>query len=172
MLNTLLALLYTGLSFVLPAPAISEAALAAEPVAVKIPYSNQIIVSVLAKDDLEKIFKEIEETGYQLRDVKTVRPVTPGRFSWHSYGLAVDINPKQNPCLSCGDQESLDWPGGAWVAGKNGALTKQVVDIFKKHGWCWGGDWCSKKDYMHFSKPIGLPQYDECAIGTCPYFKK
>lgn len=28
----------------------------------------------------------------------------------------------------------------------------QVVNIFKKHGWSWGGDWKSFKDYPHLEK--------------------
>lgn len=135
-------------------------------------YNNKIIVSVLVEKELKEIFAEIEAGGYKLKDVKTLRPVAPGRFSWHYYGLAVDINPAQNPCLGegCTDEISARYKG-QWVAGKNGALTKEVVQSFKKRKWCWGGDWCGKKDYMHFSKPIGLPNQDECAIAKCLYFK-
>ena len=28
-----------------------------------------------------------------------------------------------------------------------------VVRVFKQHGWRWGGDWRSCKDYQHFDKP-------------------
>jgi len=35
------------------------------------------------------------------------------------------------------------------IAG-NSALTLE----FKKHGWRWGGDWNSLKDYQHFEKPL------------------
>lgn len=28
------------------------------------------------------------------------------------------------------------------------------VQLFKKHGWEWGGDWSGIKDYQHFEKSI------------------
>jgi hypothetical protein len=31
-------------------------------------------------------------------------------------------------------------------------MGKKVIDIFKKYGWKWGGNWRSSKDYMHFEK--------------------
>ncbi len=141
---------------------------------VKTVYNNKILVSVLVEDEIKQIFDEIKNTGYEIRDVKTIRPVELGKFSWHNYGLAVDINPAQNPCSDCGDEISKNFRG-VWIAGKNGGITKEVVDIFKKYGWCWGGDWCGRKDYMHFSKPVGeanihQPHQDECAIAKCPYF--
>lgn len=138
---------------------------------VKTIHDNKIIVSVLVEKELQDIFAEIEAGGYHLTDVKTLRPVQKGVFSWHNYGLAVDVNPTENPCLGvgCTDEISARYKG-QWIAGKNGALTKEIVQSFKKRGWCWGGDWCGKKDYMHFSKPIGLPNQDECKIAKCPYF--
>ena len=31
------------------------------------------------------------------------------------------------------------------------SVTPEVVAIWKKHGFFWGGDWKSSKDYMHFT---------------------
>jgi peptidoglycan L-alanyl-D-glutamate endopeptidase CwlK len=31
----------------------------------------------------------------------------------------------------------------------------ECVRIFKEHGWAWGGDWKSFKDYPHFEKTFG-----------------
>jgi len=28
----------------------------------------------------------------------------------------------------------------------------RAVDIFKKYGWIWGGDWRTLKDFQHFEK--------------------
>lgn len=65
-------------------------------------------------------------------------------LSMHSYGVAIDINPGDNPYLQTPD-------------GKSDSRTHlrtdshPVVQIFKKYNWAWGGDW-SKPDYMHFEK--------------------
>jgi len=69
---------------------------------------------------------------------RTVKPppsaVTNARsslFSWHGYGLAVDVIHKDE-----------GWgPGNDWF--------RAVADIFKKHGCKWGGDWTSP-DRPHF----------------------
>lgn len=80
---------------------------------------------------------------------------SPGVFSEHSYGKAIDINPVQNPYVR-----------GAVVAppaGKKYLNRKKVragmivadaavVKAFKKRGWKWGGDWKTLKDYQHFEK--------------------
>lgn len=56
---------------------------------------------------------------------------------YHYYGVAVDINPDQNGFYQGGASHPYDIP-------------KQYVDIFHAHGWSWGGNWNSVKDYMHF----------------------
>jgi len=77
------------------------------------------------------------------------------RWSQHAFGLAIDINPVQNPFVD-GDRvvprkgrrfrdRSQDRPG--MIHGGD-----FVVDAFADAGWEWGGDWNSLKDYMHFSK--------------------
>jgi hypothetical protein len=30
--------------------------------------------------------------------------------------------------------------------------SSKAVQIFKKYGWKWGGDWKDTKDYQHFQK--------------------
>jgi hypothetical protein len=29
-----------------------------------------------------------------------------------------------------------------------------IDGLFKAHGWTWGGDWASAKDYQHFEKVL------------------
>jgi D-alanyl-D-alanine carboxypeptidase len=52
-------------------------------------------------------------------------------FSWHGYGLAVDVIHRTKH-WNAGDQ---------WF--------RKVAEIFKKHGCKWGGDW-TKPDLPHF----------------------
>jgi hypothetical protein len=35
-----------------------------------------------------------------------------------------------------------------------GGIENDVVELFKKYGWAWGGDWQDRKDYQHFEKPL------------------
>jgi len=77
------------------------------------------------------------------------------KFSKHSYGKAIDINPLLNPCV----QKTTFSPTNA-AAYLNrhrklpGMIHKDdfIVHLFQKHGWKWGGNWHSLKDYQHFEK--------------------
>lgn len=105
-------------------------------------------------EDVKNALQKAQDEGFIVYEV--------GGFSWrkisgstkmsqHSLGLAVDINVKENYCV---------YPNGKVDAGsfwdpnrseysipRGGAL----YNAFKGIGWGWGGDWSSKKDYMHFS---------------------
>ena len=76
-----------------------------------------------------------------------------GRWSNHAYGLAVDINPIENPYVGCGrvrDPDSRRFVDRSPL--RKGMVTAAVVRAFKAIGWDWGGDWTgTTKDYMHFS---------------------
>jgi len=85
-----------------------------------------------------------------------VTPLGPGDdFSQHSYGLAIDINPVQNPFVTSDGfvrnrmaRRYVD--RGRRLAGMihHGDV---VVRSFAAIGWAWGGHWTGGKDYMHFS---------------------
>ena len=93
------------------------------------------------------------------------RPITGGKvLSIHAYGLAIDINPLQNPFISFKE----DLPGaalynpadGVQYANRNNSrpgkpyrsgMTEEVVDIFARNGFkIWGGYWDDPIDYQHF----------------------
>ncbi len=93
--------------------------------------------------------------GFQYRPIATYR--TP-KLSNHSYGIAIDINPLQNPAIL---RDGTALPEGACynpevpgtiIAGS------PIVRLFKQYGWTWGGDWRVPKDYMHFEKMTGSVQ--------------
>ena len=79
---------------------------------------------------------------YSIRagDVSSFRPATvaPKRYlSFHAVGAAIDINTSTNPYR--GDNVLVtDMP--EWF-----------VEAWTDAGWCWGGDWQTIKDPMHFS---------------------
>jgi D-alanyl-D-alanine carboxypeptidase len=82
--------------------------------------------------------------------------LVPGTSVWaqHAYGLAVDINPFENPEISGGQ---VDPPAAAAWADRSRVSPAMIKDggaawrAFRAIGWTWGGDWRSLKDYMHFS---------------------
>lgn len=70
------------------------------------------------------------------------RPTTSGGSrSAHSWAAAVDMNPEQNPFSS--------------KAILHTDMPREFRDVFKRHGFGWGGDWHSVKDAMHFSMDRG-----------------
>jgi hypothetical protein len=78
---------------------------------------------------------------------------TTGSWSEHAYGLAIDLNPVENPYVGCGmtrDKTALSYLDRARV--RPGMVTPAVRRVFASIGWGWGGSWSgSTKDYMHFS---------------------
>jgi hypothetical protein len=84
-------------------------------------------------------------------------PCTGGRgtgtWSMHAFGLAVDLNPVENPYVGCG--QSRDPTARAYrdrSRHRRGMVTRRVIEAFRSIGWGWGGSWTgSTKDYMHFS---------------------
>lgn len=76
------------------------------------------------------------------------------RWSEHSYGRAVDVNPLVNPYVRNG---TVDPPEGAPYADRSRTDPGMIhaddaaVRAFARQGWAWGGYWSSGKDYQHFS---------------------
>jgi hypothetical protein len=82
----------------------------------------------------------------------------PKRWSVHAYGLAVDVNPVENPYLEGGrvrpaaGKRFLDrsrYRPGMAVAGGT------LVRAFSSVGWLWGGRWTGSPDWQHFSATGG-----------------
>jgi hypothetical protein len=87
-------------------------------------------------------------SGFNCRYVSGTR-----RWSQHAYGLAIDINPVENPYVHGGRVEP---PAGRRFLDRSRARRGMVVpgDVviraFAAIGWSWGGRW-STPDYQHFS---------------------
>lgn len=83
------------------------------------------------------------------------RAVTGGtRWSEHSYGTAIDVNPVQNPYVN--DGSVLDPNAVPYLdrsLGAPGIIVEgdAVVQAFGSIGWSWGGRWSDPVDYQHFS---------------------
>ena len=84
-------------------------------------------------------------------------PCTGGRgtgtWSNHAYGLAIDINPRENPYVGCG--QSRDPTARSYrdrSRRRPGMIGGRTVRAFASIGWQWAGAWAGDtKDYMHFS---------------------
>ena len=76
-----------------------------------------------------------------------------GTWSMHAYGLAVDVNPVENPYVGCGEShDPAARPYKDRSRRHRGMVTPAVVRAFAAIGWGWGGSWPGDtKDYMHFS---------------------
>lgn len=76
-----------------------------------------------------------------------------GNWSNHAYGLAVDLNPVENPYVGCGmSRDPLAQSYRDRSRHRRGMVTARVIAAFRSVGWGWGGAWSgSTKDYMHFS---------------------
>jgi D-alanyl-D-alanine carboxypeptidase len=76
-------------------------------------------------------------------------------MSLHAYGLAIDINPIQNPYVERGARgiEVSPPAGNGYVTRRNQrpGTAEAVVDLFAHHGFAqWGGYWPRGIDYQHF----------------------
>ena len=71
-----------------------------------------------------------------------------GGKSYHNYGLAIDI------CLII-DGKEASWDITKDFDKDGISDWMEAVKIFKAHGWEWGGEWDTKKDYPHFQKTFG-----------------
>ena len=83
------------------------------------------------------------------------RAITGNAKKWsnHAYGIAIDINPIENPYISksgrIAHKKSYKYRERKSL---KGVILKDdnVERLFKKYGWKWGGDWITIKDYQHF----------------------
>lgn len=72
-------------------------------------------------------------------------------YSQHTAGVAIDINWEENAEMT---NSGIITAGYFWKPYENIYSIppdSEMVKIFKKYGFAWGGEWTSKKDYMHFS---------------------
>jgi len=139
-------------------------------------HTGELLVNRSAADDLISVFHSLYDARFPLEEMRiatkaeqTAPPTGDGNnttafncrpvrgatsYSEHAYGLAVDVNPFQNPYLK-GDlvlpelasayrDRARHRPGMILPRGP-------VVRAFARIGWGWGGDWTSLKDLQHFS---------------------
>ncbi|MDP1762122.1 MAG: M15 family metallopeptidase [Deltaproteobacteria bacterium] len=105
--------------------------------------------------------RELENVGRELAALLAKRPqlrqyLFPlgGTFSWrpiagtnrlspHSWGIAIDLNPRHGAYWR--DRQKT----GPEVEAMRNSYPQEIVELFEKHGFIWGGKW-SLFDLMHF----------------------
>jgi hypothetical protein len=141
--------------------------------------SGQLIVHKDVADEVRGIFQELHRERFPIAQIRPVdeyggnddrsmeanntsafncRDVTgePGKFSNHSWGRAIDINPLTNPYIK--GTTVLPPEGRQHLDRTKSELgiiraDSPIVRLFQKAGWTWGGTWTDRKDYQHFEKP-------------------
>lgn len=99
-------------------------------------------------NEVKAVFDELLSINFPIKDAygyswRSMASGTGSR-SHHSYGVAIDINASSN---------AASYTGGTYKPGIDPyAVTPEVVKIWKKHGFYWGGDWSGRYfDPMHFT---------------------
>ncbi|MCC4775872.1 M15 family metallopeptidase [Vibrio cyclitrophicus] len=146
---------------------------------------NMIVLDVVAPA-VEQIFSELKLRNFPLHSARLMRefrgddnasmdannssafnarPITGGGgWSKHAYGVAIDINPVQNPFLEFDSNGKITVkPSKSATSYVNRTrfrardeierrgMAEEVVELFAHHGFMiWGGDWNSPIDTQHF----------------------
>jgi len=137
---------------------------------------HMIVAEEIGQEVLD-IFQEIFEYGFPIERMRLIDFYDAGDYlsmadnnsvafnfrtiagtntlSRHAFGMAIDINPVQNPYIR-GD---IVWPAaGAEYMDRHNVRPGMIIhgDVvyhaFTSRGWTWGGNWRSPRDYHHFER--------------------
>ena len=141
-----------------------------------------LICNKSISNDLRQIFAELYRQRYPIERIRPIskygnddersmqanntscycyRPIAGSKkLSKHAQGLAIDINPLYNPCVRRRKdgtlliQPSTARPYTNRTRSFNYKITKNDLcyRLFTQHGFRWGGNWRTLKDYQHFEK--------------------
>ena len=115
--------------------------------------SKDIEVNKKISGDIKQIFEEIYNLPekFPIKDVSGFRDNDP--CINHPAGAAIDINPDENYFIQLGKDGTVKQQVGKYYDPGNDpySITPEVVKVFQKYGWDWGGNFPNSKDYMHFS---------------------
>ena len=146
-------------------------------------YIGELVVNQKIADDVLEIMKELYENHYPIEKMHLIdeygaddeasmsdnntsafnyRTIAgTNRLSKHGQGLAVDINPRYNPCVRTKNGITTVEPqNGSAYMDRNADFSYKITEgdlclqLFLEHGFTWGGSWNSVKDYQHFEKAV------------------
>jgi hypothetical protein len=127
-----------------PGTATSHPIMAANLVTVNF-LGHSVSINKLAAPCLSAVADDIQQGGstYKINDMGCYRfdsdngSSNIGLSSYHTYGAACDINSSSNPFQVCPCNAGYNMP-------------QDYVAAFHNHGFTWGGNWVTRRDYMHF----------------------
>lgn len=139
-------------------------------------HTGEMIVNARFAKGVTEVFGDLFEAEFPIEQMRVIRieevddhptgdfndttsfvcrpAVGSDNWSYHAYGLAIDVNPFHNPYL----RDDLVIPELASAYTDRDVVRPGmifdgdvVVEAFAEIGWSWGGHWNTLKDWMHFS---------------------
>jgi D-alanyl-D-alanine carboxypeptidase len=140
-------------------------------------HTGRLVVHETAARPLRSVFKRLYGARFPIRRMRPIdayggsdyrsieadntsafncrRATGSSSWSQHAYGLAVDVDPIENPYVEAGrvyHEASRSYVRRSPVRPGMAVAGGTLVEAFRAIGWGWGGDWSgSVKDYQHFS---------------------
>lgn len=146
------------------------------------PAEGELICNEYIAQDLVEIFYELYYNEYQIErmvlideydgdDTASMEDNNTSCFNYrmvegssslskHACGLAIDINPFYNPYVTYEKDgtQKVSPVAALGYADRSVSFPYKIDEedlccrLFKEHGFIWGGNWNSLKDYQHFQK--------------------
>ena len=142
---------------------------------------GELVVNASVGDEVASIFRQLYDARYPIKKMRLVDDYGADDFascsdgntsafnyrniagstqlSNHALGLAIDINTFENPY--CIPSTGYIFPPEAERYADRSLYEPYMThpgdicyELFISHGWSWGGDWSSPKDYQHFEKVL------------------
>ena len=121
----------------------------------KYPIERMRLIDYWDADD-ERAMRANNSSSFNFRFISHTHTV-----SKHGKGLAIDINPFQNPYVTYPNgKERISPAGSEPYADRSSSLPHIITEndlcyrLFTAHGFTWGGHWKTLKDYQHFQKAL------------------
>lgn len=139
--------------------------------------TGELVCNKQIADDLAWIFEQLFNARYPIASIRLMddfnasddasmaannsscfnyrKIAGSGSLSRHALGMAVDINPLQNPYVKDGKVLPAE---AAPYADRSSDFPHKIdandlcCRLFRQRGFRWGGNWIHLKDYQHFEK--------------------
>ena len=145
-------------------------------------HKGELVCNKAIAQDLVDIFRKLYEARYPIERIRLIdeygaddersmsdnntscfcyRTVSgTTKLSKHAMGMAIDVNTRYNPYVRKGkDGRQLVSPiNGRAYTDRSKSYPYKIVKgdllyrLFIQHGFRWGGNWRTMKDYQHFEK--------------------
>ena len=145
-------------------------------------HKGELVCNKAIAQDIVDIFRQLYEARYPIEKIRLIdeydaddeqsmsdnntssfcyRNVSgTKKLSKHAMGMAIDINTRYNPYVRKGNdgRQLISPSNGRAYADRSKSYPYKIVKgdllyrLFIQHGFQWGGNWKTMKDYQHFEK--------------------